>query len=76
MTNQTIPVRELFNYAYLLSPIPVFCLLKHVACVCTSKMAEVGLSAYFTFSQRYVPSNVINLLSLPSPCLYLVFRGG
>jgi hypothetical protein len=44
MTLQVTAVTELFNYTYLLSPAPFFCLLEPVAHVCTPKMAKNELS--------------------------------
>jgi hypothetical protein len=73
-TNQTTPATGLFNYAYLcpLPPVPLF---KSIAHVCTPKMAEDELSAYFASSH-----------GMPEPCnkppfsvfimpLYFVFWG-
>jgi hypothetical protein len=48
-----------------------FCDLKSIAYVCTPKMAEDELNALFCLFPRHVCSHVINLLSLPSPCLFI-----
>jgi hypothetical protein len=67
MTNQAIPVMELFNYRYL-SPLSlslVLCLIKPIAPVCSLKMAEDALSTYFA---SY-------FFSLAFIVLYLVDRG-
>jgi hypothetical protein len=46
MVNQSTPVTELFNYAYLCPLPPVLCLLKPIGHVCIPKKAEDELSAY------------------------------
>jgi hypothetical protein len=50
------------------------CLLKPVTHVCTPNMAEKELSAH-SASSHHMSQGVINLLSLPSPCLFIWHLG-
>jgi hypothetical protein len=65
MTNQATPVT-----VHTFVPALVLCLLKPTAHVCTPKMAEDAECFLCLFPQR-VPGPVIDLLSLPSPCLFI-----
>jgi hypothetical protein len=74
MTNQFTSVTELFNYAHLCPLPPVLYLFKLRAHVCTPKMAKMSWVLTLPLS-RHVLSPVINLLSLPSPRLFIWLLG-